>query len=161
MSVDQRGSIPPMPTGPARYEDMSSDEQSATPDLFLEVASLPGVADAVEASRAAVDRLRSARVLRRQAEQVAAESALRGARASAALEGADLPLDAVRRVLRAGGVFPGPEGPHVQGALRVAIEVGQQKDTWRRAPLQVLARLHSLAAADLSRPDELGRPRPV
>src|SRR6478609_2894326 len=31
--------------------------------------------------------------------------------------------------------------------------------TWRRAPRQVLARLHTLAAADLVAVDDLGRPR--
>ena len=31
---------------------------------------------------------------------------------------------------------------------------------WHRAPLQALARLHVLAAADLAAPDQLGRPRP-
>jgi hypothetical protein len=30
---------------------------------------------------------------------------------------------------------------------------------WQRAPLQALARLHALAAADLVEPDALGRPR--
>ena len=44
-------------------------------------------------ARAAVDGLRGHRVLRRSAEKVSSESALRGARASAALEGADVPLD--------------------------------------------------------------------
>jgi hypothetical protein len=99
-------------------------------------------------------------VLRRSAEKVSAESTLRGARASGALDGADLPLDVVRRTVRAGGHLPAPEGPVVEGALRVAAEVGLLQETWRRAPLQVLARLHVLAAAGRTADDHLGRPRP-
>jgi hypothetical protein len=129
-------------------------------DPFLAFADLPGVADAVGEARAAVDALRGHRVLRRQAERVSAESMLRGARASAALEGADLPLDAVRRTVQAAGRLPEVEGPVVEGALRVAAEIGPLRETWRRAPLQVLARLHSLAAAGLTDADALGRPSP-
>jgi hypothetical protein len=129
-------------------------------DLFAAIAALPGVADAVDEARAAVDGLRGHRVLRRSAEKVSAESTLRGARASAALDGADLPLDVVRRTVRAAGHLPEPEGPVVEAALRVAAEVGLQQETWRRAPLQVLARFHSLAAAGRVEDDELGRPRP-
>ncbi|MDQ1584684.1 MAG: hypothetical protein QOH80_49 [Actinomycetota bacterium] len=134
---------------------------TSAPDPFAEVADLPGVQAAVDDGRAAVDTLRGHRVLRRRSELVAAESALRGARASAALDGADLTLDVVRRTLHAAGVLPAPEGPIVQGALRVATELGSQQETWRRAPLQVLARLHTLAAADVTPPEHLGRPQPA
>lgn len=127
-------------------------------DAFAAVAELPGVADAAAEARAAVDRLRGHRALRRGAARVSAESTLRGARASAALAGADLPLDVVRRTLGAGGSLPDPEGRVVAGALRVAAEVGLLHETWRRAPLQVLARLHVLAAAGQVGPEHLGRP---
>ena len=80
------------------------------------------------------------------------ESALRGARASAALEGRDVPL----AELRAGAV----QDPVVQGALRVSAALGSMVDTWPRAPGQVLARLHVLAAADVTDPAQLGRPAP-
>jgi hypothetical protein len=49
--------------------------------------------------------------------------------------------------------------PVLAGALRVAAEIGQLATVWRRAPLQALARLHTLAAADLVGADRLGRPR--
>jgi len=130
-------------------------------DVLASIAALPSVADAVDEARAAVDGLRAHRVLRRSAEKVSAESTLRGARASSALDGADLPLDVVRRTVRAGGHLPEPEGLVVEGALRVAAEVGLLQETWRRAPLQVLARLHVLAAAGRATSDELGRPRPA
>jgi hypothetical protein len=119
-----------------------------------------------------VDRLRGHRVLRRRAAEVSAESALRGARASAALEGADWPLEEIRRRTAFG---EDPDGAVVQGALRVSTELGTLVETWRRAPLQVLARLHVVGAADLVRlragrpggsespsagaADMLGRPR--
>jgi hypothetical protein len=133
----------------------------AADDPLAHVAGLPGVAEAVERVRQAVDGLRKHRVLRRDSERVASESALRGARASAALEGADLPLDVVRRTVSAGGRLPSDDEPVVQGALRVASEAGALQRTWARAPLQVLARLHTLAAADLvADHDALGRPAP-
>lgn len=51
------------------------------------------------------------------------------------------------------------------GALRVgqALEGGATNlvGVWQRAPLQALARLHALAAADLVSEEELGRPRAV
>ncbi len=50
--------------------------------------------------------------------------------------------------------------PRLAGALRVAASLAELEVVWRRAPLQALARLHVLAAADLAAPDQLGRPRP-
>jgi hypothetical protein len=116
----------------------------------MPLLDLPGVADAADAAREAIDRLFGHRMLRRQSGPVSAESALRGARASAALEGADFDLETVR-----GGAVTDPA---VQGALRVAAGLGRLVDTWPRAPRQVLARLHTLAATDVVPAAELGRP---
>ncbi|KWW97505.1 oxidoreductase [Carbonactinospora thermoautotrophica] len=123
---------------------------------FSAVAGLPGVADAVAEARALVDQLLSHRVLRRRSSQVSAESALRGARASAALDGADWSLEEIRRRTNFANE---PSGLVVEGALRVFAEFGQLLRTWEKAPLQVLARLHVLAAAGLAEPERLGRPR--
>jgi len=82
--------------------------------------------------------------------RVAAAASMRAARASAALSGAPLVLDP-----RASSVTD----PVLAGAVRVAAALGGAVGTWRRAPRQVLARLHTLAAADLAASDELGRPR--
>ncbi|WP_248962383.1 oxidoreductase [Sphaerisporangium perillae] len=120
-------------------------------DPLAVIAGLPGVPDAVQNARAAVDRLYGHRVLRRRGPEVSAESALRGARASAALEGADVTLES----LRAGEAH----SPIADGALRASSEVGRLRQTWRTAPRQVLARLHALAAAGLVPEDLLGRPR--
>ena len=57
----------------------------------------------------------------------------------------------------------GVSDPVFGGALRVAqaLEGGEGAlvAVWRRAPLQALARLHVLAAADQVDEDRLGRPR--
>lgn len=80
------------------------------------------------------------------------ESALRGARASAVLEGASVTLDELRSTEH-------PSDPIVQGSLRVSAELGNLTETWRKAPRQALARLHVLAAADAVDSTALGRPR--
>lgn len=120
-------------------------------DPLAVIARLPGVPEAVETARQAVDRLYRHRVLRRASPAVSTESSLRGARASAALEGVDVPLDKLR----------GDEvhDPVVQGALRASAELGRLGPTWRKAPRQVLARLHTVAAAGLADQEALGRPR--
>ncbi|MEN3535072.1 oxidoreductase [Microbispora sp. ZYX-F-249] len=118
-------------------------------DPLAVIAGLPGVPEAVQEAREAVDRLYRHRILRRRSPEVSAESALRGARASAAIEGVDVPLEP----LRMGEVTD----PVVQGALRASAELGRLAPTWRSAPRQVLARLHALAAAGLTA--EPGRPR--
>ncbi len=123
----------------------------AVDDALLQVSLLPGVEDACDAARKAVDRLRGHRVLRRKSAEVSTESLLRGARASAALEGAEAHLEEVR----AGHA----DHPLVQGALRISSEMGTLATTWRAAPRQVLVRLHVLGARDLVPEEQLGRPR--
>lgn len=123
------------------------------------IEAFPGVGAAVSAVRDAMDALRHHRVLRAAAEQVSAESMLRGARASAALQGSHLPLDLLRRRMRSLEHQAEPGDRIVDGALRATAEVGRLQQTWRRAPLQVLARLHALAAVGLVDDQELGRPR--
>lgn len=111
---------------------------------------LAGVADALDQARGAVDAVLAHRALRRSGGQVAAEASLRNAQASAALEGRAYPVDEVR----AGTVTD----PVVQGALRVAEALPGLVDAWGRAPRQVLARLHLLAARGEVPAEELGRP---
>ncbi|MGH8892807.1 MAG: oxidoreductase, partial [Actinomycetes bacterium] len=105
-------------------------------DPLAHVAVLPGVADAVERARLAIDQLRGHRALRRYAERVATESALRGAWASAVLDGADLTM-ADLRVSVTGERGRPPPDPLVQGSVRVAAELGQLRAMWSPAPLQV------------------------
>jgi hypothetical protein len=122
----------------------------AAPDPLAHLVDLPGVRDAADSSRTAIDRLLAHRLMRNRSAEVSTESALRGARASAALEGVDVPL----AQLRAGAV----DDPVVQGSLRVSAALGSMTETWSRAPGQVRARVHVLAAADLVDRASLGRP---
>ena len=53
-------------------------------------------------------------------------------------------------------------GPVLAGAVRVAEEQGRLLGVWRTSPLQALARLHVLAAADLVPPSPTwGAPGPA
>lgn len=129
-------------------------------DALHQLAALPGVPAAVDAAREACTELRWHQALRRRTAEARAESTARAARASAALDGAELPVDVVRDVLR--GARPAPDdavGRVVAGAVRVTVESQALGDVVRTAPLQALARLHTAAAADLLPPDALGRPR--
>ena len=129
------------------------------------LVDLPGVADAVAETRAAVDGLLGHRVLRRRSAEVTAESALRGARASAELEGAHIELERLRGQLLAGGTVTAPskderESRLVEHAVRLHADLGQVLVSWRHSPKQALARLHVIAAADVvTDSDHLGRPR--
>ena len=134
-------------------------------DPFAALLDLPGVADAVAEARAAVDGLLGHRVLRRRSAEVTAESALRGARASADLEGAGMELERLRGQLMHGqAVTVASKDPRqsqlVANAVRLHADLGSLLPSWHSSPRQALARLHVLAAADLGVPaDELGRPR--
>ena len=118
-----------------------------TSDPLAPLLELSGVAEAGERARDALGRAHRHRANLRGWPTTAAEAAVRAARASAVLDGG-----------------PGPADPVFAGALRVAEALegggGALVGVWRRAPLQALARLHMLAAADLVDPDRLGRPRP-
>jgi len=123
------------------------------------VALLPGVADAGLRARAAVDRLNGLPALRLRPHDVIAVTALRGARASAALAGAEVDEEA----LRSGAAFDDPvTGAIARGAVRLVAELGPVAPVWGTAPLQALARLHAVAAASgLGEEEALGRPASV
>lgn len=87
-------------------------------DPLAPLLDLPGVADAVARTRTAVDALLGNRTLRRRSADVSAESALRGAWASAWLAGHEFPLDDVRSGVAA-------VDPVVQGALRAQSAIGE------------------------------------
>lgn len=125
-------------------------------DPLATLGTLPGVTDAVDSVRKAVDRVYGHRVMRRRSNEVTAEAALRGARGSAALAGADWNLEEVRRRTD----FSGDGEAHVIGAaLRLTAEAGQLLSIWRQSPLRVLARLHLVAAGGAAPEDAVGRPR--
>lgn len=112
------------------------------------LAADPSVAAAVLAAREEVDALLWRRDVRAQAAAVAAASIDRGARDSAALDGADIVL-----------IDDSPMGRLLDSALRLTAEVPRQVDVFASAPLQALARLHAVAASGFVPEAELGRPR--
>ncbi|MEU4694533.1 oxidoreductase [Actinoplanes sp. NPDC023714] len=118
-------------------------------DPLAPLLDLADVAPAFAQARDTVDAAMRHRALRRHGGQVAAEASLRAAVASAALEGSRYDLDEVR-----GGTVTDPV---VQGALRVAESLGGLVDLWPRAPRQVLAKLHVLAARGVVHDHDLGR----
>jgi len=155
---------------------------TASADPLAPLAELPGVAAAGEEAREALGRVHRHRTNLRGWPTTAAEASLRAARASSVLDGGSLQLSGGRAIAGSvgGGDLPGPQSPacagaHARGplrggpdpvlagALRVseALEGGATSlvGVWQRAPLQAIARLHALAAADLADDDRLGRPR--
>jgi hypothetical protein len=125
-----------------------------TADPLAPLSTLPGVAEAVDATRAAMDGLLREPALRRRRGEVRADARSCSAWASAALAGCTIGL----------GDFTPPfaddrSGRLAEASLQVASEVGGLADVWRRAPLQALARLHSVASVDVVDADDRGRPR--
>jgi len=57
------------------------------------------------------------------------------------------------------GLDDSPLSRAVAAAIDVTAEVPAQVDTWQRAPLQVLAHLHVIAARAFADEADLGRPR--
>ncbi|MGZ4438584.1 MAG: oxidoreductase [Nocardioides sp.] len=125
-------------------------DENAAPDPLARLASLEGVGSAMAATRDGIDALLRDRGLRRTTPETTAESLLRGAHASAVLEGSDSSLEEVR----AGG---GDET--VAAALRVSTELLGLTPTLMSAPLQAFARVHTLAGKGVCDDADLGRPR--
>ncbi|NUS73417.1 MAG: oxidoreductase [Corynebacteriales bacterium] len=126
---------------------------------------LHGVDEACQNAEEAVRKLRMHPLLFRahtsparqeKAARARAEWELRAACASAELDGASWARENSDDVeaVRAGVVTD----QRVQGALRCYAELPSLISVWRRAPLQVLARLHVLAAVGTLEPARLGRP---
>jgi hypothetical protein len=120
-------------------------------DPLAPLLELPGVEEAVAAAREAVDAVHGHPANRRGWPATAAEASVRAARASAALDGGDAEIPPTGEVAE----------PHLAGALRIGESIGPLLPVWQRAPMQALARLHVLAAADLADDESLGRPRGV
>jgi hypothetical protein len=102
------------------------------------------------ATRDGIDALLRDRGLRRTAPSLTAESLLRGAHASAVLEGSRSSLDEVR---------DGSGDQSAAASVRLSTELLGLLPTLSRSPLQVLARLHTLAGTGIAAEDDLGRPR--
>jgi Fic family protein len=126
------------------------------------LAALPTVAEATDAARQACTQLRWHEALRRRIPQAAAESRVRGARASAALDGAEMDLDLVRDLIRGATAWPPSPGPLeavLQGAVQATAETEHIRALVVTAPSQALARIHAGAAGHLLPESQVGRPR--
>lgn len=121
-----------------------------TVDPLASLNALEGVPSAFAASRDGVDALLRDRGLRKTSPELTGESLLRGAWASAVLEGSTCTLDQVRA---------GELDEIAAAAVRVSTEVLSLVPTLKRAPLQAFARLHSLAGLGSVPAEALGRPR--
>ena len=138
------------------------DAPSPAADAVARLAELPGIPEQVEAAREACTRLRWHQALRRRIPEAAAESRVRGAVASAELEGASMPLDAVRDIVRGAAtwsVAPDPVERVVRGVVGATTESEHLRGLVLRSPLQALARLHTVSCAGLLPDAALGRPR--
>ena len=113
------------------------------------LASLEGVPSAFAAARDGIDALLRDRGLRRTTPAQTAESLLRGAHASAVLEGSTSSLEEVRA---------GEVDETAQAALRVSTGVLALVPVIATSPLQAFARLHALAGKGVVSDDTLGRP---
>jgi hypothetical protein len=121
---------------------------SADPLAWL--TSLEGVPSAYAAVRDGIDAVLRDRGLRRTTPETTAESLLRGAHASAVLEGSTSSLAEVRA---------GTGDQVAQDAVRVSTELLSLAPLLARAPSQALARIHALAGSGSLPGEQLGRPR--
>jgi hypothetical protein len=124
-----------------------ADNQS---DPLARLSGLEGVASAMAATRDGIDAMLRDRGLRRTTPEMTAESLLRGAHASAVLEGSEATLEQVRE---------GGGDTAAQAALRVSTELLGLTPTLGAAPLQAIARVHTLAGKGEMADDDLARPR--
>ncbi len=112
--------------------------------------ALEGVPSALASARDGIDAVLRDRGLRRTSPETTAESLLRGAHASAVLEGSTATVEDVR---------DGTGDGIAAAAVRLSTELLRLAPVLRRSPLQALARLHTLAGAGAVADDRLGRPR--
>jgi hypothetical protein len=137
-------------------------------DALQDLARLPGVEDGVAAAREACTRLRWHQALRRRIPEAAAESRVRGAAASALLEGAEpagsersteLVRDLVRGAVDWDARAEDPVWRVLAGVVRATAATEHVGPSQLRSPAQVLAGLHTAAAGELLPMSQVGRPR--
>ncbi|MCK5926849.1 oxidoreductase [uncultured Nocardioides sp.] len=121
---------------------------SADPMSWL--VSLEGVPSAFAATRDGIDALLRDRGLRRTSPEQTATSLLRGAHASAVLEGSTSTFEEVAE---------GAGDAIAVDAVRVSTELLSLVPVLGRAPLQALARIHAVASASSLPEERRGRPR--
>ena len=138
-------------------------------DTVRPLSDLDGVGEAVDAAREACTRLRWHQALRRRIPECAAESRVRGATASALLEGAEPAgsegsVGVVRDLMR--GAVPwdargrDPVWRVLAGAVRATAATEHVGPAQLRSPAQLLASLHTAreaqCAVELPTPGSIG-----
>jgi len=135
---------------------------STIADSLVQLSALPGVSEATDAAREACTQLRWHQALRRRIPSAAAESRVRGARASAALDGAEMDVAVVRDLMRGAVAWsqnPDPIEAVLKGAVQATAETEHILAMVAAAPSQALARVHLAAAGHLLPNAQVGRPR--
>lgn len=124
-------------------------------DAFAAVAALPGAQEAAATSRAAFDSILWDRQLRARAEDLSRRSALAGAASSAGIDGIEIEW----RVWEAGQAADDTAmGRAAAGIVAMYAQLPAVRGVWETAPLQALAKLHTLVAVPVTGED-VGRPR--
>ena len=121
----------------------------AAGDPLAWLTELEGVPSGLTAARDGVDAMLRDRGMRKTSPEQTAESLLRGAHASAELEGSTSSIDEIR---------DGQADDLAQAALRVSTGMLALVPVIATSPLQAFARLHALAGNGVVEEDALGRP---
>lgn len=119
-------------------------------DPLAWLVDLEGVPSAYAAARDGIDVMLRDRGLRRTSPEMTAESLLRGAHATAVLEGSASSLAEIRA---------GDGDPVAQDALRLSTTQLALAPLLKTSPLQAIARLHAVVASGSVSSESLGRPR--
>ncbi|WP_181311990.1 Fic family protein [Nocardioides campestrisoli] len=119
-------------------------------DPLAWLTQLEGVSSAYAATRDGIDVMLRDRGLRRTSPETTAESLMRGAHASAVLEGSASEL---------ADLAEGRGDQVAQDALRLSAVLLSTAPALSTSPLQALARLHAVASATSLPEDQRGRPR--
>ena len=119
-------------------------------DPLAWLTDLDGVRSAYAGTRDGIDVMLRDRGLRRTTPELTAESLLRGAHASAVLEGSSASLEQARA---------GEADEIAADAVRLSASMLALAPLLKTAPLQAIARLHTVVASSALSADELGRPR--
>jgi Fic family protein len=131
-------------------------------DILRDMAEWAAVAPLVDEVREACTQLRWHPALRRRIPEAAAESRVRGARASADLDGARVDEATVRRML-CGAAEPATGQDATDAVVRAAVQATAEAEhvaaLLRKAPGQAITRVAVAAGAPLLPADAVARPR--
>ncbi len=119
-------------------------------DPLAWLTSLEGVPSAYAATRDGIDVMLRDRGLRRTSPEMTGESLLRGAHASAVLEGSGSTLEEVRA---------GEGDAIAMDTVRLSSSMLGLAPLIKTSPLQAIARLHAVVGAGSVGAESLGRPR--